>query len=643
MKLSLTGSLPVRILFLFFLILLFLTCTIRSGYIIDQSYQPRILILSVMLALAAIPATKGLKYNFYLVAFTLFFFWNLASVFWSGVASEALATTQLVFLSLALFTLISGLYQRYPQTETRLIIALFPVLGFSFLLGFYRMKSLHYFDPYGIVSICANNNLYAGFLLLSLGLVTAGYLLLKGFLKYLAVLTGVLALFFILITQSRAAYLGTLAASAILFAGLIWRYRRVFHSRNLITLGLALMLLTGMIILFYQSLDDTRQGYFVRKLRVWDYFIRYDTIQQKVIRKQQLQGDELQKIAPFDLSEEYYENANLRLIFWKRSFPLIREHPFTGAGAGQWRLVVPSVPEPENPAHTSENFTYSQPHNEWIGLLTELGIPGLLLAILLLGGLPLAVFILLVRNNPPPSIPALLYAAFLTGFLLYAAFDFPLRRVEHNLLLFAMLAFLCHRLPFKWFLPAIPAWAGRVMRLLLILLLLLSASFSLVRIRAEYFTLKVFRNERKNDAVVIRYSRLANSFFYRITPNTLPVVWFEGVARYRTGDVAGALENFNEALRYTPYEVRVLNDQATALWTLQRGAEARKTLHCAIALDPWFDDARLNLAAIFYFDGARDSARFYLNNCRQSERKSAFMKELDHEETTVPVEPPASK
>lgn len=628
MKLPLTGTLTGRILFLFFLILLFLTVTIRSGYLIDQSYQPRVLLLSLLLALATYPVMKGLKYSLYMVVFFLFLIWNLSSGLWSGVASEALATSQLVLLSLGVFMMISGFQQREARTETLFIKALLPVLIFSFLLGFYRMVTLYYFDPYRIVAVCANNNLYAGFLLLSLGLVTAGYSLLKGFLKYLAAVTGVFAVFFILITQSRAAYLGTVAATVILVTGLIWRYGHVFSLRNLLTLCLSLMLLGLLSMLFYHSLDDTRQGYFIRKLRVWDYFIQYDTIQQKVIRKQQLQGDELQKIAPFDLSEEYYENANLRVIFWNRSIPLITSHPVTGIGAGQWRLMIPSVPEPVNPEHTLKNYTYSQPHNEWIGLLAELGIPGLLLAIVLLAGPPAISLFRIIRGKSPPSLPTLLYSSFLTGFLLYASFDFPFRRVEHTLLLFATMAFLMERQPVHRRFRRFSAPTGKMVAGIFILLFLLSAAFSWVRIRGEYFTYHIFRNERQNDAAVIRYSRGANGPFYRITPNTLPVVWFEGVARFRTGDVAGALENFNEALQYTPYEVRVLNDRATALWTLQRVEEASKTLHQAIALDPWFDDARLNLATMFFFEGLRDSALHYLDGCRNSERKSLLMEEL---------------
>jgi len=628
MKLSLTGSVTGRILFLFFLTLLFLTVTIRSGYLIDQSYQPRILLLSLLLALAAYPAIKGLKFTFYLLVFFLFLIWNLASGLWSGVASEALATSQFVMLSLGVFMVMSGFQQREARTETLFIKALLPVLIFSFLLGFYRMTTLYYFDPYRIVSVCANNNLYAGFLLLSLGLVMAGYSLLKGFLKYLPAVTGVFAVFFILITQSRAAYLGTVAAALILVTGLTWRYRHVFSLRNLLTLCLSLILLGLLSLLFYQSLDDTRKGYFIRKLRVWDYFIQYDTIQQKVIRKQQLQGGELQKIAPFDLSEEYYENANLRVIFWRRSIPLITSHPVTGVGAGQWRLMIPSVPEPVNPEHTLKNYTYSQPHNEWIGLLTELGIPGFLLALLLLTGPPVMGFYRIVRDKSPPSLPLLIYTSFLSGFCLYASFDFPFRRVEHTVLLFASLAFLMDRQPLHLRFRRFSAQTGKMAAGIFILLFLLSAAFSVVRIRGEYFTYHIFRNERQNDAAVIRYSRQANGLFYRITPNTLPVVWFEGVARFRTGDVAGALENFNEALRYTPYEVRVLNDRATALWTLQRGEEARKTLHQAIALDPWFDDAHLNLATMFFFEGLRDSALHYLEGCRNSERKSLLMEEL---------------
>jgi tetratricopeptide (TPR) repeat protein len=160
-------------------------------------------------------------------------------------------------------------------------------------------------------------------------------------------------------------------------------------------------------------------------------------------------------------------------------------------------------------------------------------------------------------------------------------------------------------------------------------LLLFSVFIGAVRIRGEYYTLKMFSNEKRNDDNVIRYCRKAENVFYRITPNTLPLAWFEGVAHYRKGDVKSAIPCFEKALKSTPFEVRVLNDYAAALFNSQKPDKAKTILLKTVDIDPWFDDARFNLAAIYYFAGQRDSALFYIKSCRDSMKKEEFMKELE--------------
>jgi tetratricopeptide (TPR) repeat protein len=301
------------------------------------------------------------------------------------------------------------------------------------------------------------------------------------------------------------------------------------------------------------------------------------------------------QIAPFDVSEAYYENASLRLIFWKKSLCLIRSHPALGVGAGNWRLAVPGCRNPVNPEHTMNNYTYSQPHNEWICILSETGIVGLILALLIF---ILPVYIIIYR-------------------LVFSGSRPP------------MFAFMFSKIPLKITkVPLIWKMPRRLFSPLFLGLLIFTVVLSSIRIRSEYFTLKMFRNERKKDEYVIYYNRSADNIFYRITPNTLPLAWFEGVAWYRSGQTESAVTCFEKALRCTPYEVRVLNDYGISLFNLHRTGEAKSILHRSIEIDPFFDDARFNLAAIHYLTSRPDSALYYVKSCRESRKKEEYLKEL---------------
>jgi tetratricopeptide (TPR) repeat protein len=168
----------------------------------------------------------------------------------------------------------------------------------------------------------------------------------------------------------------------------------------------------------------------------------------------------------------------------------------------------------------------------------------------------------------------------------------------------------------------------RGMMILVTGLLLFTLISGMARIRGEYYTVLMFRNERKNDSLVISYCKKAENPFYRITPNTLPLAWFEGVAHYRLGESEEASACFQRALTYTPYEVRVLNDYAAGLFKANKSLEAIDILKKTLVIDPFFDDARFNLGAIYYFSGDTKRARVQILGCRESQKKTDYLREM---------------
>jgi O-antigen ligase len=646
-----TGKTKVH-LTLFTAGLFFFAAVIRSGVIVDRSFLPRFLTLSFFLLLTVIIGFRKrilLKKNLFACSLILFYFWNLLSVLWSVVPSEAIMQSQLVFLALAVYLVIAALNYEFREFENIFIRTHLFVLLFSFGLAFYRISLLEYFNPYRILGVSANNNLYSGFLLLSMPLVLTGYSLNKGFWRYFSVLTGILILFFIIILQSRAAYIGLTIAIFVFLLFLVIRFRILITKRNLVMGSVSVVILAVSLMVFYYSLDHTRRSYFLGKVAVWEYFRSYEGgVPGKAAAEEKKTATNTQ-IAAFDFTEDYHENANLRVIFWKKSLCLIKSHPLCGVGAGNWRINVPSCCEPVNPEHTAKNFTYSQPHNEWITILSELGIIGFILAVIIFF-IPVAfVFYRLLFRPDSLHVSVLFYASFIFGFYLFASFDFPLHRVEHNVLLFSIFAFMLDKVSLKKgrfaILGRIPklkdGWAGPFLPPkrqnskwialatgLITLLLVFTVYLGIQRIMGEYFTVKMFTNERRDDDKVILYGQKAENPCYRITPNTLPVAWFEGVAYYRKGDFPAALSRFRDALKVTPWEVRVLNDYAASLYNLSDTVNAKSVLRMTIDIDPFFDDARFNLAAIYFFEGKKDSALLEVEKCRESQKKREFLEEM---------------
>jgi Flp pilus assembly protein TadD len=127
---------------------------------------------------------------------------------------------------------------------------------------------------------------------------------------------------------------------------------------------------------------------------------------------------------------------------------------------------------------------------------------------------------------------------------------------------------------------------------------------------------------------VITFCRKAENPFYHITPNTLPLPWFEGVAHFRLGENELAEKCFQRALKMTPGEVRVLNDYSAVLFKLGKQQEAIKTLKETLSIDPFFDDARFNLGAIYFLTGMPVSAREQISQCRESQKKKDYLEEM---------------
>jgi len=620
-------------IFVFTIGLLIFATTIRSDVIVDKSFLPRFLLTSLLLLLVWIAAGNRLAgevpFNLFVFSFVLLYCWNLLSSLWAISGSEAIMQSQLVFTGLAVFLTISAIAKEQPMFESFFIKTLFFTLAFSFGLAWYQMHGLPFYDPYKITSLSANNNLYSGFLLLSIPLLVNGYLKNNGVWRYLLLLAGILAVFFIVILQSRAVYIGLCISIIAIILFIVVRYRSVFTRRNIYTVSASLILLFVLCGIFYSSLDPLRKEYFKSKLAVLNYVPVLTGKDAAPMDSMVNSGIPVDSTPAFDLSAEYYQNANLRVIFWKKSLGLIKSSPVKGVGAGNWRIAVASIPNPPNPEHTLRNYTYSQPHNEWIAIISELGIAGFLLALCLFI-LPLVIIfrrIAFVKSKP--GIDTLIYSSFILGFYVYSIFDFPLRRVEHTVLFFSIMAFLLRKEEMSFGSIRLKKIPYGIFSICVILLLIISLAIGWARIKGEYFTLKMFKNERKNDRKVIDYSQKAENIFYQITPNALPLAWFEGVALFRLGYNSSAMDCFSRALKSTPYEVRVLNDYGTSLFNLNETSKAKGFFVRCYEIDPDFDDAKFNLAAIYFFNRQLDSARFYVNTCRSSQKKTDFLKELN--------------
>jgi O-antigen ligase len=120
-----------------------------------------------------------------------------------------------------------------------------------------------------------------------------------------------------------------------------------------------------------------------------------------------------------------------RIRFWQAALEMWRDHPLLGVGLGNFAAFYPHY-------QRYPYFYSNDPHSWPLQLLCELGLPGALLALLLLAGA--VVWLRRIWRSLPPLEAGLLSAA-LVGSLAHAAVDFDYTLSATTALLGAVLAY----------------------------------------------------------------------------------------------------------------------------------------------------------------------------------------------------------
>ena len=128
-----------------------------------------------------------------------------------------------------------------------------------------------------------------------------------------------------------------------------------------------------------------------------------------------------EKRAPTDAS-----TLNTRFIRWSNSFDVWLDHPITGVGLGNFRVHYPKYGQTD--PQQNERMNVHEAHNEFLQILVECGLIGLLAWLAFLSCLFIGLFKQLQSSNSQEHrlFTAALLAA-LTGILAHTFFSFALR------------------------------------------------------------------------------------------------------------------------------------------------------------------------------------------------------------------------
>jgi len=289
-----------------------------------------------------------------------------------------------------------------------------------------------------------------------------------------------------------------------------------------------------------------------------------------------------------------------RYFLWNSSMEIIKEHPLLGNGAGNWKTEINKFGV-TNTAAEFGNVNFLQPHNDFLCIASESGIPALIVYLCFFLFLFITIGRKIKRRGSRYTEQVMLFAGLL-GYLTYAFFEFPKDRPEHLALLGIYLGFILmdEKKEDQGALQKSSKLVFGIGTLLLVAVL----GFNSYDIYAEYNLLKL-NNARFREAwneVLLRSDKL-NPMLIGTDMNGVPVSWYAGIAHFNLADVAGAKACFENACLLSPYNIHVLNNLGTCYAIVGDTSKAAALYKRALAVSDVFDECRINYCLLLFNEG----------------------------------------
>ncbi|MFN0034742.1 MAG: O-antigen ligase family protein [Saprospiraceae bacterium] len=309
--------------------------------------------------------------------------------------------------------------------------------------------------------------------------------------------------------------------------------------------------------------------------------------------------------------------ANERRFVWHKTDLLNADHYWLGVGNGSWKFWLPSKNIGGGYRLAEGNVVFTRAHNDYLEVRAEMGMVGAVWFCALFGVAFLMACIgdfsrrkakseatMLPIRAPAAKAAgtALAASAGLLGYCIIQYFDFPRERIEFQVVLGVLFAFLAHGA------RGLTFGENQTFRKLKTFgkfALTLALAFNLLigweRMRGETHNVRLLDAQNRGDwRRVAAESALAENRFYEYTDAAMPLAWHEGVARFQMEQFEQSAAAFERAYRLNPWSFQVINNYASVLVKLGRFSEAVQLFEQALAINPRYDEGKFNLSFVYY-------------------------------------------
>jgi O-antigen ligase len=557
--------------FCFFSILPF----IYTEKTIDPVLIPRQIFLSCfVLIILLILFYSGLKKNSkadfsflrLLIPIMLFAFLlvNIISFTQTTASTESIYVISKYSVEIIFFMLTTYLLIQKKIDKSILIKSVIVFCFISVLIALYQVFTLNFTDDfrkniYQITSSYGNKNLFSSILFLSIPF-TAGGLFLSKKWKIASIVLSVSIAALLVFIQTRGVLIACIL-SAIIFIVLQKDYLFSRKISKLVIPSIILLVMLGVLVLtkspYLNNLTDSR-------------------------------------------------SVSERMLIWSNSLHMAKDNFFLGVGSGNWQFYFPEygLDKFANTALQNGYLTFQRPHNDLLWVLCETGIFGLIAYFtVFISGIYYAFKLLKQSVKHEEKVIYSANIAIITGYILISFVDFPLERIEHQLVLYLIFSILTagYYTQVKIPTPTFKLFKTSTLFPVFFAFALFSLIVCLNRFSGESHTKKMYGFQNNSDwNQMIAEADKSTNFCYSTDPTSMPIKWYKGVALFSQGNIREAESCFEQANLIHPYNIHILNNLASCYETTGNHKAAEETYNKALAISTNFEEARLNLSAVYY-------------------------------------------
>lgn len=424
---------------------------------------------------------------------------------------------------------------------------------------------------YAVTGLMAHKNIYSVFLMLLLPFSAFGIYRFRGKWQMAAVAVSFFNMLMIILLKTRSAWVGV-AAGIIVVVILLALFSRKIHFSLAWRNRVVAIVILGILTLIPLAWAGSNADPFSLPGRVYSIF---------------------DPQSPHNIH---------RLSAWETSIHMIRDHPLTGTGPGNWRIILPFYFHDMDVE--VEALNWARPHNDFLWIMSERGVLGLLLYLGIFAfGFSYAVRIIRSQNKNVPAankIFALCMAGGLAAYLADSFFSFPYERLEIQVLLMIMLAGLVVMIH-----PLKPKPSTVISRRTGLLLSMVIFSMGLVY---SYNATTMETSAKKaltalsteNWEEALHWSHEASTRVRSLENNGYPVEYFQGLAYSGMGRNREAAAAFRTAKEQSPKNVWILDRLGVTLFRLGDLNQAETLFLEVLDIIPGFTGTATSLANIYF-------------------------------------------